>query len=112
MVVDGAGQQDILAKDMKLAGIKTPILPKVSEVINANTKFEQAIFEKIICHSEQPSLEQVVSNCEKRNIGSDGGFGYKSIREGIDISLLDSVIYAYWICSETKEVKRKQKVRY
>ena len=112
VVVDGAGQQDILAEDMKANKLKPPILPKVAEVINANAQFEQALFQGKICHASQPSLEQVVSNCEKRTIGANGGFGYKSIREGVDISLLDSIIFAYWICSETKEVKQKQKVSY
>lgn len=112
VVVDGAGQQDILAEDMKANKLKPPILPKVAEVINANAQFEQGLFQGRICHASQPSLEQVVSNCEKRTIGANGGFGYKSIREGVDISLLDSIIFAYWICSETKEVKQKQKVSY
>ena len=31
--------------------------------------------------------------------------------EGVDISIMDSVILAYWICSTTKE-RRKQKARY
>ena len=43
--------------------------------------------------------------------GSRGGFGFKSIKEGVDISIMDSVILAYWICSTTKE-RRKQKARY
>ena len=111
VVVDGAGKQEELAKEMKEFKLKSPILPKVTEVIAANTIFEQGLFQGLICHAEQPSVEQVVSNCEKRDIGSNGGFGYKSIREGIDISLLDSIIYAYWICSETKE-RKKQTISY
>ena len=34
-----------------------------------------------------------------------------SINEEIDISLMDSMILAYWACSEQKE-KRKQKISY
>lgn len=62
-------------------------------------------------HAGQPSLAQSVTNCDKRAIGSRGGFGFKSIKEGVDISIMDSVILAYWICSTTKE-RRKQKARY
>lgn len=39
------------------------------------------------------------------------GFGYRSLREDIDISLMDSIILAYWSCSQSKE-KRKQKISY
>lgn len=112
VVVDGAGKQDILDQEMRKAGLKKPILPKVAEVIAANSMFEQAVFSQEIQHADQPSLEQVISNCEKRNIGSKGGFGYQSIREGVDIALLDSVIFAYWICKETKEEKKKSVIRY
>lgn len=43
------------------------------------------------------------------NIG-DGGFGYKAMKEEMEIALLDSIILAYWACSETKTKKRKQRV--
>lgn len=59
----------------------------------------------------QPSLVQIVSNCEKRAIGSNGGFGYKSILDGAKIELMDSMILAFWKCSEQKE-KRKQQISY
>ena len=57
------------------------------------------------------SLTQSVSNSEKRAIGSNGGFGYRSLKEGVEIALLDSVILAYWKCTETKE-RKKQIARY
>ena len=111
VVVDGANGQTLLSSDMKEAGLKIPIMPTIKEIITANASFDQAIFEQTICHAGQPSLVQAVGNCEKRAIGSNGGFGYKSLKEGIDISLMDSAILAYWIAKETKEVK-KQRVSY
>lgn len=112
VVIDGASGQNLLVSDMKEVGIKkAPILPTVKEIIVANSSFEQAVFRQTICHKGQPSLEQVVSNCEKRLIGSNGGFGYKSQLEDYDISLMDSVLLAHWICAESKPIK-KQKIRY
>lgn len=103
VVVDGASGQMELESAMKDAGIrKKPILPTVKEVINANTKFELAIENQSIRHCNQPSVEQAVSNCEKRAIGSNGGFGYKALREEIDISILDSIILAHWACETAK----------
>lgn len=110
IVIDGANGQSLLVNDLKEAGIKTTsILPTVKEVIAANAAFEQGLCQRNIVHMCQPSLLQSVSNCEKRMIGTNGGFGYKSQREDIEIALLDSVIYAYWACSEFKE-RKKQKV--
>jgi len=111
VVVDGANGQQILADDMKDAGLKAPELPTVKEIIAANATFEQGLFQNTICHANQPSLMQSASNCEKRTIGTNGGFGYKSIKEKIDISLLDSVILAYWKCAGSKE-KKKQRSSY
>lgn len=112
VVIDGANGQKILADEMKEYGLKKPILPTVKEVIVANATFEQGLFQKNIRHMGQPSLVNAVGNCEKRAIGSNGGFGYKSIKDDVEIALLDSVILAYWICAETKPTRRKQKISY
>ena len=111
VAVDGASGQNLLAKEMKDVGLKEPTLPTVKEIINANSLWEQGIYQQSICHNDQPSLTQVVTNCDKRNIGSNGGFGYKSQFEDMDISLMDSALLAHWACSEFKP-KKKQKIRY
>lgn len=110
VTVDGQ-QGTILAQDMRHNHMGTPILMTVKEVCTANAKFEQALYKKLITHNDQPALTQSVSNCEKRLIGSAGGFGYKSLKEPIEIGLMESVIIAYWACSENKE-KAKQRVSY
>jgi phage terminase large subunit-like protein len=111
IVVDGASGQNLLAQEMKDVGLKKPILPTVKEIIVANATFEQALFQQSICHNDQPSLTQVVANCEKRNIGTSGGFGYRSQIEEYDIALMDSVILAHWACHNSKPPK-KQKISY
>lgn len=111
VVIDGANGQNLLAKEMKDFGLKEPTLPTVKEIINANSLWEQGIYQQSICHNDQPSLTQVVTNCDKRLIGSNGGFGYKSQFEDMDISLMDSALLAHWACSEFKP-KKKQKISY
>lgn len=109
VVIDGANGQTILADEMKDAKIKRiPIMPKVSEIIEANTMFERAVLSGTLKHSDQPSLEQIAANCEHRAIGANGGFGYVSILEGADVSLLDAVVLAYWACATAKEKKRQR----
>lgn len=111
VVIDGANGQKILEAQMKEYRLKKPILPKVAEIIEANAVFEQGLFKRRMCHAGQKSMAQAASNCEKRAIGTNGGFGYRSIKEGVEIALLDSAILAYWQCSEAKETK-KQRVSY
>lgn len=112
VVIDGDKGRTILEADMKNANVKTKaILPTTREVIECFSLFENNLFARNICHMGQPSLEQVATNCEHRAIGSGGGFGYQSISDGADITLLESVALAYWACSKTK-VKRVQKITY
>lgn len=108
VAIDGAGGQEILAETLKNEKLKKPILPTVKEIIVANAKFERGIYQQKIIHSDQPSLTKVITNCEKRNIGSSGGFGYKSQFEESEIALMDSTILAYWLCEEEKEFKRQR----
>ena len=112
VIIDGAGGQTILKSDIEQAECKCEIiLPKVSEIIEANALFESNLFGNIIRHADQPALEQAISNCEHRAIGSGGGFGYNSVLEGADISLLDAVALAHWGCTNYKG-KKKQIIQY
>lgn len=105
VVIDGANGQAAMQELMKDMKLHAPVIPTVKDVINAGSGFEQAMFRKTVCHMGQPSLTQSATNCEKRAIGSNGGFGYKSIMDDVDISLLESVILAHWSCSTAKERK-------
>ena len=60
---------------------------------------------------EQPSLTRVVTNCSKRQIGSNGGFGYQAIYADMDVSLMDSVIFATWAAQQFPDPK-PQKISY
>lgn len=111
VVVDGANGQELLAQAMKKRRIKAPMLPTVKDIIMSNSAFSQAINMKQLCHMGQPSVVQIVSNCEKRAIGSNGGYGFKSILDGARVELMDSIILAHWRCSTKKESK-KQKISY
>lgn len=111
VAVDGASGQQLLADAMKEARLKAPVLPTVKQIIAANAAFEQALFAKTVCHMGQPALAFTVGNCEKRTIGSGGGFGYRAIREDVKIELMDSMILAHWQCAQQKPARR-QKISY
>lgn len=108
---DGKNGTGMLEDAMKKARLKKAVVPNVGEYIKANALFEMALTQASIQHMEQSAATQVITNCEKRAIGSGGGFGYKSLLEGADISILDSMILAHWLCAEYKAVK-KQNIRY
>lgn len=111
VVIDGQSGQSLLAQELKEFRLKEPILPTVKEIINANSSWEQAIYQQTLCHNDQPSLTTVVTNCDKRNIGTSGGFGYKSLFDDMDICLMDSALLAHWACHNAKP-KKIQQIRY
>lgn len=112
IVIDGAGAQELLKTDIEDRDIEpSPILPTVKEVIVANSDFKRGIDQMTIVHKDQPSLTQVVTNCEKRPIGSQGGFGYKAQYDDNEIALMDSIILAHWACNLSKP-EIKQTIRY
>lgn len=108
VTIDGASGQKIMETQLENFKLKKPILPTVKEVIEANATFEQGLFNQSIIHAGQPSVVQAVSNCEKRAIGTNGGFGYRAFKEDIEIALLDSIILAHWQCSLGKEKKKQR----
>lgn len=82
-------------------------LMTVSQVIESNANFEQHLSKQDIIHNGQPSLRQVATNCEKRAIGTKGGFGFNAQKEEHEIALLDSAIIAVWSASNAKPHKRQ-----
>ena len=112
VVVDGASGQQLLADAMKEARLKAPLLPAVKQVIAAYAGFEQAVFGKTLCHAGQPGLAAAAVGCEKRAIGSSGGFGYRALRDDVHIELLDSAVLAHWACGADKKDRQKQKISY
>lgn len=110
-IIDGDSGKSILADALKAAKVSNVTLARVAEIVTANSLFEQLLTAGDIQHSGQPSVVQAVCNCEHRHIGSSGGFGYKSQLEGADISILESIALASWLCKEAKQTK-KQTISY
>ncbi|MCQ2530289.1 MAG: phage terminase family protein [Lachnospiraceae bacterium] len=108
IIIDGAGKQQILADELKDVRMTNTVLPKVTEVVKANAEFEKNVFAGKLLRMEQPSLTRAVTNCQKRNIGSQGGFGYTPIYDDIDITLVDAVILAAWAIETFKEPKKQR----
>lgn len=112
VVIDGQNGQTVLEAEIKDSKYKGKVIkPTVKEIITANALWEQGIFDRSISHMEQPSLEQVVANCEKRAIGSNGGFGYQTFLRGADVSIMDSALLANWALHNSKE-KKQQRLSY
>lgn len=113
VAIDGKGKTDLLVDALKNNGVKESKIkiPTSAEAITAYASFRQAISDETIQHNNQPSAIQAIAHCEKRLIGTNGAFGFRSMNDDIDISIVESLAFASWLCMTTKE-KRKQKIGY
>lgn len=112
VVIDGKGKAELLVEALKNNGVSVKtVIPTSGEAITAYASFRQAIDTEAICHNAQPSVTQAISNCEKRLIGTNGAFGFRSLHDHIDVSIVESLAFAYWICESTKE-RKKQRIGY
>jgi hypothetical protein len=95
------GQQGAAALVAKLKELGVPPNPAVvhllstKEVIAASSMFLNALNEHKLCHFHQELLDHVVACVQKRPIGSNGGFAWKSIDDS-DVSPFDAVCFAYY----------------
>lgn len=113
VIIDGQNGKQTLIDAFKASGIRKSEIKTLTtqEYINANAKFEESIFDHTLCHNGQPSLERVASNCEHRRIQTNGGFGYISLLDGLEIGLLDSCILALYGCDNYSK-KTTQRIMY
>lgn len=112
VLIDGqSGSQQLIKalKDARFKGKAEQI--GTQAYIEANSTFENAVFSGSIVHKGQPSLEDAVSNCEHRAIGTKGGFGYKPTKAGLEVGLIDSVVLAHFAAATAKDkTARKPRV--
>lgn len=104
-VVDGNGSKTLI-EQCGIVGFRKITVPKVAEIMQSNGDFEQAVFSGKLQHMEQPSLDEIVTNCEHRTIGSNGGFGYRTLVSGRDAALVEANALAYWLCETSKTEKQ------
>ena len=111
-VIDGKGKSTILEAAINEEKMKCKtLIPASGDAVTACAGFRQSIDDGTIQHSGQPSVTRAVSNCEKRMIGNNGAFMFRSIKEGVEVAIVESLALAYWLCATAKP-KRIQKIGY
>jgi phage terminase large subunit-like protein len=112
VAVDGKGKTELLQEALKQNGVRVKYVPlETAQAITAYSGFRQSIDDQSICHMGQPSVTQSVANCEKRMIGTNGAFGFRSLKPEVDVTIVESMALARWMCSTSRE-RRKQRIGY
>lgn len=108
IIIDGASNAQTLIDKLHDRGIGTRVIihPKTADVITACSLLMDSINDGSITHYGQEELDEAVKNSKKRNIGTNGGYGYG----GDGAEILESIALALWGARTTKRnPSRKQR---
>lgn len=103
ITIDGKAGAMGLIQTLVAEGVSRKVLnpagvgevPSTDQAIAAHTMMLKAIRAGTLSHYGQAPLNAAVAGAEKRKIGQSGGWGWKAIREDIDVTPLDAVTLAY-----------------
>lgn len=112
IAVDGKSNAQDFINELVDAGVgkKAMRLMGAADVIAASSMFANAVGSGGITHNDQPALNDAVSAAQKRRIGSDGGYGFKSANE-TDVTPLESASLALWgVRTSKRNPNRKLRV--
>jgi hypothetical protein len=80
-------------------------------MIDAASMLEQGINSHHLTHFNQNQLNDAVGHAKHRVIGNNGGFGYESSSDNVDVTPVEAIAYAYWAArTSRRHPGRKQKV--
>ena len=104
IVVDGKAHAGYLVQALLDAGVpkRAIIAPSLPDVLAAHSMFAAAVRNvDELTHAGQELLDQQALWARKREIGKDGGFGWKA-PEGESVALLEACTFAFWAARTTK----------
>lgn len=103
IAVDGKSNAQAFIGQLVEAGVgKSAIfLTGAGHVTAASSMFVNAVGSGEITHNNQPALNDAVAVAQKRKIGADGGYGFKSANE-TDVTPLEASALALWAVKTSK----------
>lgn len=104
IVIDGKSSAAYLSQALIDAGVpkRAIITPSLPDVLAAHSMFAASVKNvDEMTHADQELLNQQALWARKREIGKDGGFGWKA-PEGESVTLLEACTFAFWAARTTK----------
>jgi hypothetical protein len=103
MVIDGQSNAKTLENALLDAGVPEDMLtrPNVAQAVEAYTGFVNATRERSITHIEDESTDESVCQCNRRRIGTAGGYGFAS-NDHANATLVDALAFAHWKANDIR----------
>lgn len=109
IVIDGKSYASSLVTALKDADFADGqiITPKSTDMVSACSMFVNAVESHFLKHAGQEQLDTAASECTKRRIGQDGGYGFESSGKG-DAVVIEACALALWAALTTKRDQRRE----
>lgn len=103
IAVDGKSNAQTFINELKDEGVskKAVLLAGAAHVITASSMIVNAVGSGELTHNNQPALNDAVAIAQKRKIGADGGYGFKSAND-TDVTPLEAAALALWAVKTSK----------
>lgn len=112
VAADGRSNAQTFANDLADVGVskRAVCLTTAANVIAASSMFVNAVGSGEITHNDQPALNDAIAAAQKRKIGADGGYGFKSANE-TDVTPLEAAALALWgVKTSKRNPNRKMRI--
>lgn len=97
IVIDGQSNAKTLENELLDAGVSEDMIirPNTAQAVEAYTGFVDATRSRSITHVEDETVDESVTMCGRRRIGSAGGYGFSS-NEHANATLAEALAFAHW----------------
>lgn len=108
IVIDGQSNAKTLENALLDEGVSDEMIvrPNVQEAIEAYTGFVNAVRSRAVTHIADESTDESVCGCNRRRIGTAGGYGFQS-NDRANATLVDALAFALW---KVSSIRREPKV--
>lgn len=113
VVIDGkANAADLYDRLLMRGVVKRALQPAKPETVTAaSSMLLNACTEGALTHNDQPALNDAIKAARKRTIGKDGGFGFETGLDDVDVTPLEAASLALWgVRTSKRNPGRKMRV--
>jgi len=97
IVIDGQSNAKTLENELLDAGVSEDMItrPSTAQAIEAYTGFVNATRSRELTHIADEATDESVRNCNRRRIGTAGGYGFQS-NDHANATIVDALAFAHW----------------
>lgn len=109
IVIDGRSYSGALVNELNNADFASDqiVTPGSNDVATACSMLVSSVESHSIIHGGQEQLTKSATNCRKRKIGANGGYGFESAND-VDATPIEACALAFWQAMTTTRDQRRE----